>query len=144
MHIEDPALLPELIMVAYEAPDALAVETVTLDRLLDDWRSDEARTRQRGDTWHRRRATALLRVPSAVVPIAGSPDLNVLINHTHEDVSQIVMVAAEPFALDLRLFQAGRRPMLAPPLDIDPHSEGLLSNGSAGPLVVPKCIVQAR
>jgi RES domain-containing protein len=106
VHIEDPALLPELIMVAYEAPDALAVETVTLERLPHDWRSDEATTQQRGDTWHDRRATVLLQVPSAVVPILGSPDLNVLINHTHGDVSQIVMVRVEPFALDLRLFQA--------------------------------------
>jgi RES domain-containing protein len=106
VHIEDPALLPELIMVAYVAPDTLAVETVTLDRLPGNWRRDETTTQQRGDGWHRGRATALLKVPSAVVPIAGSPDLNVLINHTHGDVSQIVMVRAEPFALDLRLFQA--------------------------------------
>lgn len=37
----------------------------------------------------------------------GSPDINVLINHMHDDVSQIVSVGAEPFALDLRLLQAG-------------------------------------
>jgi len=44
VHVEDPALLPELIMVAYEAPDALPVDTVTLDRLSHDWQRDEAHT----------------------------------------------------------------------------------------------------
>lgn len=105
VHIEDPALLPELVMVTYEAPDTLVVEAVTLDRISDDWRNDEASTQQRGDAWYRGRATPLLQVPSAVMPVAGSPDVNVLINHTHPDVSKIAMVGAEPFSLDIRLFQ---------------------------------------
>lgn len=106
VHIEDPALLPELIMVTYKAPDALAVEAVTLDQLPQDWRSDEASTQQRGNAWHRGRVAPLLQVPSAVVPIASSPDVNVLINHTHPDIALITTVAAVPFSLDLRLFQA--------------------------------------
>ncbi len=105
VHIEDPALLPDLVMVTYEAPDSLALEAVTLDRLSDDWRSDDASTQRLGDAWHRGRATPLLHVPSAIVPIAGSPDVNVLINHTHADVLKIATVRAEPFSLDLRLFQ---------------------------------------
>ena len=106
VHVDDPALLPDLVMVTYEAPDALPIEEVTLDQLPGDWRSDEASTQARGDVWHRGHTTPLFQVPSAVVPLPGSPDVNVLINHTHPDSSRITLVGAEPFLLDLRLFQA--------------------------------------
>lgn len=33
VHIEEPTLLPELIMVTYEAPETLARQVVTLDEL---------------------------------------------------------------------------------------------------------------
>ncbi|MGX7745137.1 RES family NAD+ phosphorylase [Rhodopseudomonas parapalustris] len=45
----------------------------------------------------------LLRVPSAIVPIEGSPDLNVLINRRHPGAERIKIAAIEPFALDPRL-----------------------------------------
>ena len=32
VHIEDPALLPELVMVTYEVPDAVGIEDVLLKR----------------------------------------------------------------------------------------------------------------
>lgn len=103
VHIEDPALLPELMMVTYEAPDALPVETVALAELPPDWRRQENLTQRRGDDWHRSLATPLLRVPSAIVPISGSPDLNVLINHRHPEASVLRILRAQPFSLDPRL-----------------------------------------
>lgn len=104
VHIEDPALLPDLVMVTYDVPDAVAVETVALDDLPEDWRRQEAWTQQRGDTWHHARTAVLLRVPSAIVPSAGSPDRNVLVNHDHAEASAIRIVGSEPFTLDPRLF----------------------------------------
>ncbi|HEY4191182.1 MAG TPA: RES family NAD+ phosphorylase [Mesorhizobium sp.] len=104
VHIEDPALMPPLVMVTYEAPDAIGVEEVALDALEPDWRRHEAWSQQRGDAWHEAGATTLLRVPSAIVPVAGSPDLNVLINHNHPAVADIRIVARENFSLDPRLF----------------------------------------
>jgi RES domain-containing protein len=103
VHIEDPTLLPDLVMVTYDVPDGLAREIVTLDDLPVDWRQQEILTQRRGDDWHRSRATPVLQVPSAIVPLAGSPDQNVLINHTHPDVAAIRRVAAVSFALDARL-----------------------------------------
>jgi hypothetical protein len=44
----------------------------------------------------------LLRVPSAIVPIDQSPDVNILINHNA--APRISLVSVEPFALDPRLF----------------------------------------
>lgn len=107
VHIEDPALLPPLTMVTYEMPDNTESETVRLSDLSEDWRLGEGLTQQIGDTWHQRRSSPLLRVPSAIVPIAASPDLNVLINHAHPAVAAIKIVSAEPFVLDPRLFGSG-------------------------------------
>lgn len=104
VHIEDPALLPELVMVSYEIPDVLATETVLLDELPTGWRRREGWTQQRGDGWYQARAAPLLKVPSAIVPVAKSPDVNVLINHRHPDASAVKIVAADEFVFDPRLF----------------------------------------
>lgn len=103
VHIEDPALLPELVMVTYSIPDTVSVQEVDLADLPPDWRQLEALTQEAGDSWHESLSALLLRVPSAVVPIAGSPDLNVLINHRHAQVGSVRIVSEEPFALDPRL-----------------------------------------
>jgi RES domain-containing protein len=104
VHVQDPDLLPELVMVRYDAPDSLSVEAVTLAELPDNWRRQESLTQQRGDRWHGARAAPLLRVPSVLVPLDGSPDMNVLINHRHAASARIAIVSAEPFVLDPRLF----------------------------------------
>lgn len=103
VHVEDPALLPELVMVRYEAPDDLPVEQIALDDLPADWRRREGLTQSRGDSWHAAGAAPLLQVPSAIVPIAGSPDLNILLSHSHAGAAAIRIADVVPFALDLRL-----------------------------------------
>src|SRR5665213_4506654 len=105
VHIEDPALLPELVMVRYDVPDSLSAGSIELDDLPSDWRRQEGLTQQRGDAWHRSRSTPLLHVPSAIVPLEGSPDRNVLINHTHPDGAAIKIASSTPFALDARLLR---------------------------------------
>jgi RES domain-containing protein len=104
VHIEDPALLPDLVMLTHDVPDFLSVETIALADLPPDWPHQETLTQQRGDIWHRSGSTPLLQVPSAIVPLAASPDRNVLINHTHPDVAAIRVAGSVPFALDTRLF----------------------------------------
>jgi RES domain-containing protein len=104
VHIEDPALMPALTMVRYNAPDDLAIEDAALTELPEGWRAQETWTQARGDRWHKALQSPLLRVPSAVVPLGGSPDLNVLINHRHPSAVRIQTVKAEPFVLDARLF----------------------------------------
>jgi len=104
VHIEDPALLPALVMVTYDVPDGIGAETIMLDELPGDWRRREAWTQQRGDEWHRSHATPLMLVPSAIVPLPGSPDVNVLVNHDHPASGGITLRAMQPFTLDPRLF----------------------------------------
>ncbi len=104
VHVEDPALLPALAMVTYQAPDSLAIETISLADLPADWRRREDLTQTRGDAWHQARATPLLRVPSVIVPLVGSPDLNVAINHAHPAARAITLHRIEPYVFDPRLF----------------------------------------
>jgi len=104
VHIEDPELMPPLMMVRYDVPDEVAVETIGLAEAPKMWRAQESWTQERGDRWHEAQQALLLRVPSAIVPLEDSPDVNVLINHRHPAVAQIELERAEPFVLDMRLF----------------------------------------
>ena len=106
VHVEDPDLLPALVMVRYAVPDGAGMEIVSVADLPEQWRLQESGTQQRGDRWHAAMNAPLLRVPSAIVPLDGSPDQNVLINHLHPAAAGITIVAAESFVLDARLFQA--------------------------------------
>jgi RES domain-containing protein len=103
VHVDDPTLLPELAMVRYDVPDTIGVEEIALAALPDGWRKNEAWTQRLGDLWHRSGRTALLKVPSAIVPIEPSPDRNVVINNRHPDAAAIRIASIEPFALDTRL-----------------------------------------
>lgn len=103
VHIEDPKLLPELMMITYEFADDARITDFQLDQLPKGWRKDEAWSQQSGDAWHEARSTPLLRVPSAIVPVPGSPDLNVLVNHNHPAAADLQIVRSEPFSLDPRL-----------------------------------------
>ncbi|MDN5926400.1 MAG: RES family NAD+ phosphorylase [Hyphomicrobiales bacterium] len=104
VHVEDPTLLPKLVMVTYGLPDQPATMDMELADFPPNWRRHEAWSQKRGDKWHEGRSTLLLRVPSAIVPVRDSPDLNVLINHNHPAATGIHIVRHEPFSLDPRLF----------------------------------------
>ncbi len=104
VHVEDPDLLPDLAMVRYDVPDNLSTAAIMLEELPDDWRKQEGLTQSLGEDWLRLNASPMLRVPSAIVPIDGSPDMNIVFNHAHPDCVAIRIIAIEPFKLDPRLF----------------------------------------
>ncbi|WP_245292779.1 RES family NAD+ phosphorylase [Pararhizobium arenae] len=52
VHVEDPDLLPDLVMVTYELPDDTEIEDIALSDLPADWRRHEALTQGMGDDWH--------------------------------------------------------------------------------------------
>jgi len=104
VHVQEPDLLPALVMVRYEIPSGLGIETISVGDVPESWRRQESWTQQRGDQWHATLGAPLLRVPSAIAPLEGSPDMNVLINHRHPAAAEITIIAAEAFVLDMRLF----------------------------------------
>lgn len=103
VHIEDPALLPELAMVIYDVPDVTPAKHLSLADLPHDWRRRETSTQRIGEEWLAGLETALLFVPSVIVPIAGCPDRNAIINPRHRAAAAITIERIEPFELDVRL-----------------------------------------
>ena len=56
---------------------------------------------QIGDLWLTTKASAVLRVPSVIVP----SEFNYLLNPDHEDFDRIITGLPSPFTFDERLFQ---------------------------------------
>jgi RES domain-containing protein len=84
-----------------EVPDSVSDETVDVGTLGRNWRTDVASTRRAGDEWLDSGRTALLRVPSVIVPAT----LNTLINPQHQFSAQIRIVQIHDFPIDLRLLR---------------------------------------
>ncbi len=102
----DPALLPDdLVAIAIEIPDGLARRRIEIAELPRSWRRHPApeSLARMGDLWAKEMPSAVLSVPSAVVP----GERNVLLNPQHPDFGRIRVGRLERFALDARL--AGRR-----------------------------------
>ena len=98
----DPALLPEdLVAVEIEIPDGVAQRRLEIAELPRSWRRHPAPASlaRMGNLWAKEMTTALLVVPSAVVP----GQRNVLLNPRHPDFGRIRAGRPERFALDARL-----------------------------------------
>lgn len=71
-----------------DIPDDLKLEIIRPDQLVKRWRQYDPpilALRDLGDAWFARARTAVLRVPSAVIPIEN----NFLLNPTHDDFDKI-------------------------------------------------------
>jgi RES domain-containing protein len=104
VHVNDPSLLPPLVMVEYDVPDRIPIATISMSSLPADWTKQEAHTQALGDAWLDAITEAILIVPSVVVAIDGAPDRNALINHRHPAAPSITITSLTPFTLDPRLF----------------------------------------
>lgn len=82
--------------------DGLPEERVRPEDLPADWRAEPVTvdTMRLGDAWARAGRTALLRVPSAVVP----DEENLLLNPAHPDFARLRVGAPRPFSFDPRLW----------------------------------------
>ena len=106
VHVTDTNLLPPQAIVEYAVPDDVAAHSISFENLPSDWALREIHTQTLGDTWLDERAELILVVPSVIMPIAGAPDRNVLINHRHSGSARITITAVTPFTFDPRLFQS--------------------------------------
>lgn len=77
------------------------VESFPLERLPPDWQVEppSPSTQQIGDLWVREARSAVLALPSAIIP----SEPNFLLNPAHPHFEQISIGKPEPFALDPRL-----------------------------------------
>src|SRR5262249_24447843 len=105
VHLDiDPDELPSHYqLLTVEVPYDVAVEDLTETALavrIADWRHAPDETRKFARSWFGERRTALLRVPSAIVPAA----FNYLLNPLHPEAAQITFVARQIVQYDARLF----------------------------------------
>jgi RES domain-containing protein len=84
-----------------QVPDDLKITTIPLDSLDENWREWAATsyTRAIGDAWAVRLESAVLRVPSAIIP----DEFNYIINTAHPDFGKISLIRTEPFQFDPRI-----------------------------------------
>ena len=97
----DVSLVPtDLVACEIDIPDDVQIHTVDVTDLPKEWRNPgHPGCRATGDAWLAEERTAVLRVPSAVVP----EEWNVILNPRHGDAARIAVVRRRKFAFDSRL-----------------------------------------
>lgn len=103
VHMEPNHFSNNFVSIRAEIPDTIAIDEVDLEALPDDWqdRYEDAQLQQVGEEWIARGSSAVLIVPSAVVP----QERNIIINPQHEDFSSIIIHDPEAFSFDGRLLK---------------------------------------
>jgi RES domain-containing protein len=105
VHLEvEPEDLPgSYQLLAIDVPDSIAFQSIGLEELATGWRDQPELTREIGDRWLREEQTALLRVPSAIVPFSS----NWLVNPAHADtaiarIEEVFQVPVDSRLIDTR------------------------------------------
>ena len=103
MMVQDDPLRAHYILIPAQLPDDLPETRIVIDQLPDDWRKVGARDtlQSMGQEWLQMARTALLVVPSAVVPVERS----FLINPRHPDCARIVWGEPQSLQTDIRLLR---------------------------------------
>lgn len=101
VHLHRNRLPPHFVCFPVEIPDSVAIREVRLVDLPVEWRRQPGppELRDIGTRWAEAGETAVLRVPSAVVP----GEYNFLVNPRHPDFGRLTIGDAEPFEFDERL-----------------------------------------
>ena len=103
MLVQDQPLRARYLMIPAKVPTDLAIARVTTGQLDPDWRDAAAleALRALGTQWAEGLTTAVLAVPSAVVPA----ETNYLLNPRHPDFARIRVGDPQVLITDLRLIR---------------------------------------
>ncbi len=101
--VQDDPLRAHYVLIPAQLPADLPQTRIDIDQLPDDWRIIGARDalQAKGLAWLEEGQTAVLNVPSAVVPA----ERNYLLNPRHPDFARIMIGAPQPLQTDTRLFR---------------------------------------
>lgn len=107
VHADSDLLGNEFLAFAVDIPEDLAVERLELSGLPASWREEypPLACRGLGGAWLERGGSAVLAVPSAVVPV----ETNYLLNPDHADFARLRIQAPTVFQFDARLWQREHR-----------------------------------
>jgi RES domain-containing protein len=91
------------VAIRVEIPRGMRIRALRPRSLPPNWREQPPpdETKDLGTRWAQGGATAVLRVPSVVVPA----ETNYLLNPAHPDFAKLVIGPPEPFALDARMWK---------------------------------------
>src|SRR5438128_1404189 len=94
-------LADNYVVTPIQVPDELAIKTFSIAELPPDWDANEPRntTRDIGTHWAKGLTTAVLSVPSVVIP----RERNYILNPAHPDFARLRFSSPEPFYFDDRL-----------------------------------------
>jgi len=90
---------PHYVLLAIEVDAGVAIDTVEIGSLPAKWIEELHQTRKIGSTWLREARTALLRVPSALVPAT----FNMMLNPLHADARRVRVRSAIRYPFDPRI-----------------------------------------
>ena len=90
---------PHCTLLAIEVSAGVAIDTVEISALPAKWIEDVRHTRKIGSAWLGEGRTALLRIPSALVPAT----FNVMLNPLHADARRIRVRSAIRYPFDPRI-----------------------------------------
>lgn len=101
VHLDDDELLLSYSFVAANIPAALILPVKAFCALPKHWSASPTplAAQQIGDDWVRAKASAVLEVPTSIVPL----EHNYLLNPAHADYAQITLAKPQRFVFDERL-----------------------------------------
>lgn len=104
VHRSGRGLQMDFRTIHFTIPDDLAITYVTVEQLPENWTDFEqySACQAIGDRWYDAEETAILCVPSAIIPY----EHNVLLNTRHPAFHRIKIQEIEPFQFDPRIKQA--------------------------------------
>ncbi|MDY0074081.1 MAG: RES domain-containing protein [Thauera sp.] len=108
--VQDDPLRANYVLIPAHLPDDLAETRFDIDQLPEDWRTIGARDvlQGLGLTWLQSAKTAVLNVPSAVVP----GERNLLLNPRHPEFCRITQGEPQSLQTDTRLLRNQGKPGL--------------------------------
>jgi len=103
MLVQDEPLRARYVIIQARIPKGLKIRQIELAQLPPDWRTISARTQLQaiGSAWAQEQSTAVLAVPSVVIP----GETNYLFNPLHPHFSKIEIGEPQAFVTDLRLIR---------------------------------------
>jgi RES domain-containing protein len=103
VHVDIDTAPGNLVAIQVDIPDTLTTETIQIESLPRDWRrypGAEA-LKDIGTAWASKASTAILAVPSAVIP----EERNYLLNPAHQDFNRIRLRKSVAFRFDARMWK---------------------------------------
>ena len=107
--VQDDPLRAHYVLIPAQLPADLPETRIDVDQLPEDWRTIGARDglQTMGQSWLQEAQTAVLSVPSAVVPA----ERNILINPRHPDFARILLGEPQSLQTDTRLLRNLGKPI---------------------------------